>query len=481
MKNIKPIARSSNDLIKAAEIEQIESPLIAQLEVTWSCNHKCKFCYNYWRRDDHKTTDPDINDIKILIDKIYTAGVFDLVITGGEPCLRNDLCDILQYASKKFDRISLNTNGTLLNENIAKTMRECGISGLVSFHAPNSEIYKKLTYNGDFENLLEGLRLLKQNNISFATEFVATKFNLPYLSDTIKLAKNFGSSQFLIARFCEPNDIPLKDILNMQLNHKDIKSLIKIVSTATKELKIPISTNTAIPLCTTGIIPPEVQICGCSAGTTMVAISPNGDIRPCPQFNISMGNVLEKSIKEIWSNNFRDYRKNITPRECEDCPLRSMCSMGCRASALYSNGSYNSVDPLYIKKKKSCLERMKSEITAKREKAIKSIKANISTIPKKKIYEKFEKTPFLFNRKTKIRDEKGGKLLYLGSILKWVNNTAFEIITSIKNANGISPLEIARKMSAKYEVDLKTVLNDVLAIISNVFPVVISKKFEKGK
>ena len=102
--------------------KRLRAPLSVQIEVTTSCDNACVHCYNHWRHDrpaPHRHLTPA--EAEGIVDRVAAAGVFDIVITGGEPLLARDTVRaLLDRARRHGLGVSLNSNLTQLTpEDIA--------------------------------------------------------------------------------------------------------------------------------------------------------------------------------------------------------------------------------------------------------------------------------------------------------------------------------------------------------------------------
>ncbi len=86
-------------------------PIGGGLEPTLRCNLKCVHCYAAY---DHKKKEMTYKEICYILDEITEAGCLWLLITGGEPLLRDDFLNIYSYVKKKGLLITLFTNGNLI-------------------------------------------------------------------------------------------------------------------------------------------------------------------------------------------------------------------------------------------------------------------------------------------------------------------------------------------------------------------------------
>lgn len=101
----------------------LNSPLIVWFEVTRKCDLRCTHCYidAGLPRSDELT----FSEIKEIFDDLKALGVFSLVLAGGEPYLRPDFPDILEYAASLDFIIAVVTNGSFLTtENLARVPRQ---------------------------------------------------------------------------------------------------------------------------------------------------------------------------------------------------------------------------------------------------------------------------------------------------------------------------------------------------------------------
>lgn len=96
--------------------------------------------------------------------------------------------------------------------------------------------------------------------------------------------------------------------------------------------KLHIGFCTAVPFCLDPRLPEHGLLANCGAGTSLLAINPDGEIRICNQSNISYGNILKRNILDIWKdkslNEFRD-KSWVTP-PCKNCFLFDVCLAGCK-------------------------------------------------------------------------------------------------------------------------------------------------------
>jgi MoaA/NifB/PqqE/SkfB family radical SAM enzyme len=117
-----------------------QTSLVLAHEVTKECNLKCTFC-TYWR--ERRVSELDLEEIKGIIRQAKELGVCMYCVTGGEPLLRDDIAEIVRYASRENMITSLVTNGILLADRIPDIAPHLDFL-TISIDTLNRDTYKKL-------------------------------------------------------------------------------------------------------------------------------------------------------------------------------------------------------------------------------------------------------------------------------------------------------------------------------------------------
>lgn len=90
---------------------QINNPNVCQFELTFKCGLHCKYCYtDCYNKPDYSKDELSTKEIKLILNKVYDAGVIRLCFTGGDPLARKDFLDIYAYAKIKGFIITIFTN-----------------------------------------------------------------------------------------------------------------------------------------------------------------------------------------------------------------------------------------------------------------------------------------------------------------------------------------------------------------------------------
>lgn len=171
-------------------------PLGGTIELTDRCNLSCLHCYinqpvgAQTIRQNELSTD----EVKGIIDQITDAGCLYLLFTGGEPLLRPDFTEIYKYAKRHGLLISLFTNATLINDEIADLLADMSIYTIeVSLYGATRATYEAVTQRpGSFERCINGIKRLKSRGIPVGLKSVLLRTNVHELDAMKELADELG-------------------------------------------------------------------------------------------------------------------------------------------------------------------------------------------------------------------------------------------------------------------------------------------------
>ncbi|PJI07642.1 MULTISPECIES: putative heme d1 biosynthesis radical SAM protein NirJ2 [Clostridium] len=320
--------------------------MIISWNTTNKCNMHCEHCY----RDSGKMAEGELSTTegKKLIDDISKAGFKIMIFSGGEPLLREDIYELIGYASKIGLRCVIGSNGTLITLEAAQKLKKAGVMragiSLDSLKAKKHDSFRN--YSGAWENTIIGIENLKKAGISFQINTTVMKWNKDEVKDITDFGVNLGASAHHVFFL-----VPTGRGANLEeqiLSKDDYENLIKDIMLKQTQGNIEIK-----PTCA----PQFVRIAeqnnietrfkkGCLAGIKYCIISPTGNVQPCAYLNFSAGNVKQKSFGEIWRKSpiLKKLRTMEYGGKCGTCKYKNKCG-GCRArAAFYSNGDIMASD-----------------------------------------------------------------------------------------------------------------------------------------
>ncbi len=333
-----------------AEKQKVNLRMIAW-ELTRSCNLACRHCRASSQHGPY-ANELSTSECFKLIDEIVSFSKPVIILTGGEPLLRKDLFEIIEYGRKQGLTLVMAPNGTLLNdENIGKIIAS-GIKRIsVSLDGPDADSHDSLRQvPGAFDQACAGIKKAKNAGLEFQINSTITKRNIGLLPQIISLAKDLGAKAhhiFLLVPTGRAKDM-IADELSVSEYEETLEFLAQEKKNSALEIKI-----TCAPHFNRILLQKHLAAAsfltgrGCMGGVGFCFISHIGEVQPCGYLEIKCGNVREQGFKKIWLdsevfNNIRDWDKYTG--KCGRCEFKEVCG-GCRARAYVKFGNYLGEEP----------------------------------------------------------------------------------------------------------------------------------------
>lgn len=331
-------------------------PQSAVLELTYRCNHLCKFCSCPWEnpssgfeRGAELTTEQWLS----IIDKVIDSGALTVTFTGGEAILRADIKEIIDYTSVAFKkrnkpvRIVLISNGRALTDELLECFKRNSVQ--LSLSLPGYKTFKEHTGVDNAEGVLSWIKKSHDAGLRTTANVTVTKLNYSELFKTMSLALISGVDTVLINRFL-PGGRGLQYRKELELSREEINGMLDTAEEVLSYADRYGFTGTEFPKCIIkkGIDHYKHLKIGthCSAAKSFMVIGPSGQIRVCNHSPHIIGNIL--STPEITDTEYLDIFLNSAykPAKCSSCPQLHDCDAGCREVAHILHGSPSASDPL---------------------------------------------------------------------------------------------------------------------------------------
>lgn len=265
-------------------------PLSVHLDLTYRCNERCEHCY--LEHDDHG--EMTATEIRGLLGQLADAGVFFLTLSGGEPLVRKDCFEIIEYARALQFNVKLKTNAILIREREAARLRALGVEQVqISVYSHRPEVHDSITkVRGSLERTLAGVRALRAQGLKVSVANVLMKSNSNDSEGVRVLACEMGANYTL-----DPTITPMMDggtdVLRYRASVTDVARVFHdsaLVGNVEEFCAPPRPIDEGI-----------LEGLPCSAGHTACYISPYGDLYPCVQFPLPCGNIRHQQFAKIWS------------------------------------------------------------------------------------------------------------------------------------------------------------------------------------
>lgn len=327
-------------IMKKYREQELEMHTLIDLfwECTLTCNAKCKHCGSSAETKQYEgelTTDEIKNAFKQIANDMDANKIL-INVTGGEPLVRKDLFEVMEYATNELKfHWGMTTNGILLNdENIEKLKQSnmetisISIDGLEETHDNFRNV------KGSYNTIINNIKKLKQanfvNHIQVTTVFHKNNINELEELYKIMLGLNLDSWRLIsmdpIGRANENDELAL--------NGKEIKKLLDFIKLKSKSKKLDLTYGCPGFL---GLdYEKEVRryYFFCRTGINIASILYNGDLFVCPNVprikSLMQGNIRTDNFADIWNNKYKEFRTKDRTKceECQKCEYWEYCLGG---------------------------------------------------------------------------------------------------------------------------------------------------------
>ncbi|MDD2569185.1 MAG: radical SAM protein [Clostridia bacterium] len=323
--------------------------MLISWNTTKRCNLYCKHCYRESGPDEDTVKELSTEEGKKLIDEIKKAGFRILILSGGEPLLREDIYELVAKTKTAGLVPAMGSNGTLLTKEAANELKKNGLAGIaISVDSMDATYHDEFRgVEGAFDLTQAGIENALAAGLRVQINLTLTENNQDEFEKIVDHYEKKGVHA-IHPFFLVPTGRALsmeEEGLRSQAYFGMIKKILEKQHSTKLELK---------PTCAPQFMPMAKEMGleqrfsrGCLAGIAYCCILPKGEVNICPYLPIEVGNVREKPFDEIWRDseifaklrNYKNYEGN-----CGKCQYINICG-GCRARAYYYKGNYMAEEP----------------------------------------------------------------------------------------------------------------------------------------
>lgn len=316
-----------------------EHPLIDLFwECTLTCNAKCKHCGS---SAENKTYEDELSTTEIKqafkqIAEDFNANKILINVTGGEPLLRKDLFEVMEYATKELGfHWGMTTNGILLTERNIEKLKKSNIETIsISIDGLRETHDNFRGLKGSYDIIIQNIKKLKNSNFVKHTQ-VTTVFNKNNISELEKLYNlmldlNLNSWRLIsmdpIGRANENNELLLQS--------EDLKILLNFIRKKNKSKKLELQYGCPSFLGLKYEKEVRKSYFYCRTGINIASILFNGDLFVCPNVprrkELIQGNIKKNRFSDIWNNKYGPFRTKQRTKcnNCEKCTYWEYCLGG---------------------------------------------------------------------------------------------------------------------------------------------------------
>lgn len=332
-------------------------------EITRRCNLSCIHC-RAAARDEPYEGELSTEECFSVLDQIASFARPIIILTGGEPLLRDDVFDIAAYGISKGLRMVMAPNGTLLDVPTAKTLKKAGVMrislSLDGATVATHDAFRQV--DGAFDAVIEAARAARETGLEYQINTTVTSKNLHEIAAIMDLAVEMGAAAFHTFMLVPTGRA--QGFEDGMIKPEESEQFLKWLHGEMARQRIAIKATCSphfyriAKQAQRGGRGHEQRVQGsldrttrgCLAGIAFCFVSHVGEVYPCGYLELSCGNVRDRGLEDIWVTaapfvalrDFKNYRG-----KCGRCRFVDVCG-GCRARAFAVTGDYLHDEPLCL-------------------------------------------------------------------------------------------------------------------------------------
>ena len=331
------------------QARRTRTPANGSIELLPLCNMNCDMCYVRLSREEMETKGRlrAADEWLEIGRQMKDAGVLFLLLTGGEPFLYPDFRRLYLELRKMGMIITINTNGTLIDEDLAAFLGKYKPRRVnITLYGTDEETYANLChYPGGYEKTLRGIRLLREQGVDVKVGGSLARAN----QDDLDKLLNIGEELDIPVRVdtymmpaTRERDLPY----NMQSRLNPEEAARARIHALKREMGPELFPQYVRQSVERADHPEPAEAkpghMSCMAGQCSFTINWQGEMRPCVILTEPAISVFEVGFKAAWKYIVEETHKILLNEKCSTCHMRHLCRT-CAASALLETGSYDGV------------------------------------------------------------------------------------------------------------------------------------------
>lgn len=290
----------------------------------WHCNQKCVHCYAAGQiLSDEQELSTD--EWKAILDKCRSAGIPQITFTGGEPTMRDDLPELVDYARWFITRI--NTNGIRLTKDYCEKLRQAEVDSVqVTYYSSDPDIHNTLVGAPQYEYTTKGIENALEAGLALSINTPLCTLNRDYVK-TLEFLHSKGIIYVTCSGLITTGNAVTAESESLQLSSGELESILR------DAVKYCAENGMEIAFTSPGWIEPEVMeelgisTPTCGACLSNMAITPGGNVVPCQSWlsDEPLGNMLNDDWASIWNSECCTGCRNFSAEMSGRCPLRRYC------------------------------------------------------------------------------------------------------------------------------------------------------------
>lgn len=309
--------------------------MLLQWHLTERCNCRCQHCY----QEDAPASELAPSELfsvleqyKYLLERVGQPG--RITLTGGEPLLREDLFSLIHQIKPHYPWALL-TNGTLVDKAIARNLKRLAPTFVQISLDGGPETHDAIRGPGSFDAAIAGIQALVSARIHVSLSFTAHRGNYREFLEVAQIARKLKVKRLWTDRLIPAGNATREGVLSPNETREYLSLLAKAQASWSG-----VSSERALQFLTCGGTPYR-----CTAGDSLLALQPNGDLYPCRRLPLKVGNILNIPLIELYETPMLQKLRSSSASGCQSCHWSRWCQGGLRCLSYAMTGDPFHRDP----------------------------------------------------------------------------------------------------------------------------------------
>ena len=322
----------------------LDAPICLTWELTYACNLACVHCLSSSGRRDPRELTTD--ECKAVIDEFERMQIFYVNIGGGEPTVRSDFWELVEYATAHHVGVKFSTNGSRITTEVAERLATSDyVDVQISLDGATEAINDAVRGDGSYATAVTAMtRLAEAGFAGFKLSVVVTRHNVGQLDAFKELADRYGAQLRLTRLRPSGRGADVWDELHPTADQQRI-----LYDWLVARGEQVLTGDSFFHLAGFGESLPGLNLCG--AGRVVCLVDPVGDVYACPfaiHDEFLAGNVRSPGgFANVWrhSDLFTQLRQPQSAGACGSCGHYDACRGGCMAAKFFTGLPLDGPDP----------------------------------------------------------------------------------------------------------------------------------------
>jgi MoaA/NifB/PqqE/SkfB family radical SAM enzyme len=274
----------------------LDAPLYVAWQLTNECNLACLHCIEESGPGKAFRDELDTKQIFSVLEQLMDHEVPYVSFSGGEPMVRPQFFDMVEYVCSRGGQLKIETNAHYLDPENCARLAQAGVKAVqVSLDGASRETFNRMRVRGDFDRMIEGVRNLRAAGVPIEINYSPTKFNIHEIDTALDLACEMGALSFYTGRTMYTGNA-VKTWRHLAPSEEQYQAFFATLHRRTAEFR----DRMRVHFHEMGLL--EELRYRLHHPAALLIVLPNGLVKLINALPFVCGDLRQQSLQEVWAN-----------------------------------------------------------------------------------------------------------------------------------------------------------------------------------